>query len=123
VGKLVKILENTCEKIWLLIVEIAILRNLRYMVIQTIIYVKCCADPVRLFGYILLRLFNFCLLYLFIYFLLPYKKGCLGSRVVSVLDSSAEGPGFKSQSRRFLVTVLDRLFTSIVPLSTKQRSW
>ena len=25
---------------------------------------------------------------------------CLGSRVVSVLDSDAEGPGFKSQSRR-----------------------
>jgi len=26
--------------------------------------------------------------------------GWLGSRVVSVLDSRAEGPGFKSQSRR-----------------------
>jgi len=26
--------------------------------------------------------------------------GWLGSRVVSVLDSGAEGPGFKSQSRR-----------------------
>ena len=27
-------------------------------------------------------------------------EGWLGSRVVSVLDSGAEGPGFKSQSRR-----------------------
>jgi len=27
-------------------------------------------------------------------------KGWLGSRVVSVLDSGAEGPGFKSQPRR-----------------------
>jgi len=32
----------------------------------------------------------------------------LGSRVVSVLDSGAEGPGFKSQSRRCQVTVLNR---------------
>jgi len=42
--------------------------------------------------------------------------GWLGSRVVSVLDSDAEGPGFKSQSR---VTVLGKLFTPIVPLFTK----
>jgi len=28
-----------------------------------------------------------------------YKDGWLGSRVVSVLDSGAEGPGFKSQSQ------------------------
>jgi len=40
----------------------------------------------------------------------------LGSRVVSVLDSGAEGPGFKSQSRRCRVTVLSKLF--IVPLFT-----
>jgi len=32
--------------------------------------------------------------------------GWLGRRVVSVLDSGAEGPGFKSQSRRCQVTVL-----------------
>ena len=32
----------------------------------------------------------------------------LGSRVVSVLDSGAEGPGFKSQSRRCRVTVHTR---------------
>ena len=32
--------------------------------------------------------------------------GWLGSRVVSVLDSGAEGPGFKSQPRRCGVTVL-----------------
>jgi len=41
----------------------------------------------------------------------------LGSRrVVSVLDSGAEGPGFKSQSRRCRVTVLGKLFTPIVPV-------
>ena len=49
--------------------------------------------------------------------------GWLSSRVVSVLDSGAEGPGFKSQSRRYRVTVLGKLFTSIVPLFTKQRNW
>ena len=43
----------------------------------------------------------------------------LGSRVVSVLDSDAEGPGFKSQSQRCRVTVLGKLFTPIVPLFTK----
>jgi len=48
--------------------------------------------------------------------------GWLGSRVVSVLDSGAEGPGFKSQSRRYRVTVLGKLFTSIVPLFIKQRN-
>ena len=37
--------------------------------------------------------------------------GWLGSRVVSVLDSSAEGPGFKSQPRRCRVTVSGKLFT------------
>ena len=38
------------------------------------------------------------------------------SRVVSVLDLGAEGPGFKSQSRRCRVTVLGKLFTPTVPL-------
>ena len=47
--------------------------------------------------------------------------GWLGSRVVSVLDSGAEGPGFKSQLRRCRVTVLGKLFTPIVPLFTKQQ--
>ena len=47
----------------------------------------------------------------------------LGSRVVSVLTSGAEGPRFKSQSRRCRVTVLGKLFTPIVPLFTKQRNW
>jgi len=47
----------------------------------------------------------------------------LGSRVVSVLDSGAEGPGFKSQSRRCRVTVLSKLFTPVVPLFTKQQNW
>jgi len=41
---------------------------------------------------------------------------------VAVLDSGAEGPGFKSQSRRCRVTVLDKLFTPIVPLFTKQQN-
>ena len=49
--------------------------------------------------------------------------GWLGSRVVSSLDSSAEGPGFKSQPRRCRLTVLGKLFTPIVPLFTKQRNW
>jgi len=47
-------------------------------------------------------------------------EGWLGSRVVSVLDSGAEGPGFKSQSRRCPVTVLG---TPIVPLFTEQQNW
>jgi len=46
-----------------------------------------------------------------------------GSRVVSVLDSGAEGPVFKLQSRRCRVTVLGKLFTPIVPLFTKHRNW
>jgi len=50
-------------------------------------------------------------------------EGWLGSRVVSVLDSGAVGPGFKSQRRRCRVTVLAKLFTPIVPLFTKQRNW
>jgi len=48
-------------------------------------------------------------------------RGWLGSRVVSVLDSGTEGPGFKSQSRRCRITVLGKLFTPIVPLFTKQQ--
>jgi len=39
--------------------------------------------------------------------------------VVSVLDSGAEGPGFKSQSRRCRVTVLGKLFTPIVRQAAK----
>ena len=46
----------------------------------------------------------------------------LGSQVVSVLDTGAEGPGFKSQPRRCRVTVLGKLFTLIVPLFTKQQN-
>jgi len=49
--------------------------------------------------------------------------GWLGSRAVSALDSGAEGPGFKSQSRRCRLTVLGKLFTPIVPLFTKQQNW
>ena len=47
----------------------------------------------------------------------------LGSRVVSMLDSGAEGPVFISQLRRCRVTVLGKMFTPIVPLFTKQRNW
>jgi len=47
----------------------------------------------------------------------------LGSRVISVLDSGAEGPEFKSQLRRCRVTVLGKLFTPIVPLFPKQQNW
>ena len=43
------------------------------------------------------------------FFVHPTKLGRLGSRVVSVLDSGAEGPGFKSQPRRCRVTVLGKL--------------
>jgi len=51
------------------------------------------------------------------------QSGWLGSRVISVLDTGAEGPGFKSQSRRCRVTVLGKLFTPIVSLFTKQQNW
>jgi len=51
----------------------------------------------------------------------PATFSWLGSRVVCVLDSGAEGPGFKSQPRRSRVTVLGKLFTPIVPLFTKQQ--
>jgi len=44
-----------------------------------------------------------------------------GSRVVSVLDSGAVRPGFKSQPQRCRVTVLGKLFTPIVPLFIKQQ--
>ena len=47
----------------------------------------------------------------------------VGNRVVSVLNSDAEGSGFKSQSISCRVTVLGKLFTSIVPLFTKQQNW
>jgi len=46
------------------------------------------------------------------------RKAWLGSRVVSMLDSGTERPGFKSQLRRCRVTVLGKLFTPIVPLFT-----
>jgi len=66
--------------------------------------------------------FQFSLLVVALYFCLCLWRW-LGSRVVSVLDSVAEWPGFKSQSRRCRVTVLDKLFTPIVPLFSKQQSW
>ena len=40
-----------------------------------------------------------------------------------MLDSGAEGPGFKSQWRRCRETVLGKLLTPIVPLFTKQQNW
>jgi len=58
----------------------------------------------------------------FLFLLRFFPAGWLGSRVVSVLDSGAEGPGFKSQSLRCRVTVLGKLFIPIVPLLTKQQN-
>ena len=60
-----------------------------------------------------------------VYFFLPHlgAYGWPSSRLVSVLDSGAEGPGFKSQPRRCHVTVIGKLITPIVPLFTKQRNW
>jgi len=52
-----------------------------------------------------------------------FLTGWLGSRVVSVLDSGAVGPGFQSQPRRCQVTVLGKLFTPTMPLFTKQQDW
>ena len=49
--------------------------------------------------------------------------GWLRSRVVSVLDSGAERPRFKLQSRHCWLTVLGKLITPIVPLFTKQQNW
>jgi len=46
----------------------------------------------------------------------------LGSRVLSVLDLGAEGPGFKPQPRRCRVTVLGKLFTPMC-LFAKQQNW
>ena len=42
--------------------------------------------------------------------------------MISVLDSGAEGLGFKSHPRRCRVAVLGKLFTPIVPLFTKQQN-
>ena len=63
------------------------------------------------------------LLFLPILYQWPVWTGWLGSRMVSVLDSGAEGPGFKSQSRCCRVTVLGKLYTPILPLFTKQQNW
>jgi len=52
-----------------------------------------------------------------------YQQGWLGSRVASVLDSRAEGPGSNRRRDACLVTVLGKLFTPIVPLFTKQQNW
>jgi len=52
-------------------------------------------------------------------YLFRYTSEC----TVSLLDSGAVGPGFKSQPRRSCVTVLGKLFTSSVLLFTKQQNW
>jgi len=54
-------------------------------------------------------------------FLLPSLYGWLGSRVVSVLDSGAEGPGFKSQPGRCRVTVSGKLTHITCRLTAKNR--
>ena len=56
-----------------------------------------------------------------VYFVIHYE-GWLGSRVVIVLDSGAEGPRYKSQPRRCRVKVLGKLLTPTVPLFTKQQN-
>ena len=71
----------------------------------------CCFRFVRIYACIAVFLCFYCL------------PGWLGSRVVRVLDSGAEGPWFKSQPRRCRVTVLGKLFTPIVPMFTKQKNW
>ena len=48
-----------------------------------------------------------------------FDPGWLGS----MLDSGAEGPGFKSQPQCSRVTVLGKLFAPIIPLFTKQQNW
>ena len=53
----------------------------------------------------------------------PVSSEGLLSVSVSVLDSDAEVPGFKSQPQCCRVTVLGKLFTPIVPMFTKQRNW
>jgi len=57
------------------------------------------------------------------YYASAIHQGWLGSKVVSVFDSRAVGPVFKSQPRRCQVTVLGKLFTPVVPLFTKQQNW
>ena len=52
-----------------------------------------------------------------------YTMVWLGSWVVSLLGSGAEGPGFKSQPWCCRVTVLHKLFTPFMPLFTKQQNW
>ena len=47
----------------------------------------------------------------FIFLCLVSLLGWLGSRVVSVLDSGAEGSGFKSQSRRCRVSLRQTVYT------------
>ena len=53
---------------------------------------------------------------------LPHTKR-ENRRLLGRIACKHEGPGFKSQSRRCRVTVLDKLFTPIVPLFTEQQNW
>jgi len=57
-----------------------------------------------------------------VYFQLSYTVWWLSSRVVSVLDSGTEEPGFKSKPRHCQAAVLGKLFTPTVPLFTKQQN-
>jgi len=54
----------------------------------------------------------------FVFGVSSVASGWLSSRVVSLLDSGADGPGFKSQPRRCRVTVLGKVLTPIVRLFT-----
>jgi len=64
-----------------------------------------------------MRYINFRFTYLLTYRLL--LPTWLGGRVVSVPDSASEEHGFESQSRRYRVAFLGKLFTPIVPRSTQ----
>ena len=83
---------------------------------------SCDLNPVACTCPFLLLLSSRCH-YHFYYCYYYNKYGWLGSRVVSMLDSGAEGPGFKPQLLRCRVTVLGKLFTPIVPLFTKEENW
>jgi len=75
-----------------------------------------CRLKLRLFPHtFVISTFSFSLRLFLFKFHVPYTLRLLGSRVVRMLDSDAEGPGFKSQPRRCWVTVLGKLLTPIVP--------
>ena len=55
-------------------------------------------------------------------YLKPFPDGSV-AEWLACWTRAQRGPGFKSQPRRCRVTVLGKLFTTIVPLFTKQQNW